>query len=212
MSTLAVAGLKQVFDQAKQILTDQPIGPICMENHEEVISRLKFLGHVQKDEKIDVHRVNRQPNTFITKIYRSIIYPDNRGKALKFIRDIIARTFELLEYYGRHKAGIVMCKSLVQDLIKARQGIMNLKYTYSDDTKFCCDMDVIIENIASRITSLQTDRPDIFEEEKESGSPVPSPSVSRTRTSSIASNQSGSGLDSPGISPILTFVRTDSDN
>ena len=156
MNTFAI-GLAHVF------LNNQ-LGDVAMENHEEVISRLKFIGHIQKDEKINVRHVNRQPNTLTTKIYRSVIYPDNRTNSLKFIKDVITRSFEIIEHY-LHRGNILVCKSIVSDLIKARQGMLNLKYTYNDDTKFCCDMDVLIENIASRLTDLQSQTPTIFDEE-----------------------------------------------
>jgi hypothetical protein len=156
MNTLAAVGLKHIF-------SDNQIGAICMESHEEVISRLKFIGHIQKDEKINVKHVNRQPNTIYTKLSRSLLYPDNRTNALKFIKDVITRSFEIIEHYNHH-GNMLVSKGIVADLLKARQGILNLKYTYNDDTKFCCDMDVTIETIASRITELQASHPDLFEE------------------------------------------------
>jgi hypothetical protein len=159
MNTLAAVGLKHL----KDILVDNQIGTICMENHEEVISRLKFVGHIQKDEKINVRHVNRQPNTIYTKLSRSLFYPDNRSNALKFVKDVISRSFEIIEHYN-HQGNSLVSKGIVADLLKARQGILNLKYTYSDDTKFCCDMDVVIESIASKITELQASHPDLFEE------------------------------------------------
>lgn len=157
MNALATMGIKHL----KDIVINNQLSSICMESHEEVIARLKFIGHIQKDEKINVRQVNRQPNTLMTKISRSVIYPDNRGNALKFIKDVISRSFEIIEHYNNNK-NILVSKGIISDLVKARQGILNLKYTYNDDTKFCCDMDVIVENIASKITSLKLTCPDLF--------------------------------------------------
>lgn len=162
MNTFAAIGLAHL----KGVLLNNHLGDIAMENHEEVISRLKFIGHIQKDEKINVRHVNRQPNTFSTKIYRSVIYPDNRMNSLKFIKDVITRSLEIIEHH-LHRQNILMCKSIIADLIKARQGMLNLKYTYNDDTKFCCDMDVLIENIGSKLTDLQQQAPVLFQEEQE---------------------------------------------
>jgi hypothetical protein len=155
LATLGLAHLKGVF-----VPSD-----ITMENNEEIISRLKFIGHIQKDEKINVRLVHRQPNNFATKIYRTVLYPDNRFNALKFIRDVISRSFDIIEHY-LHRSNILVCKSIISDLVKARQGIINLKYTYSDDTKFCCDMDVLIENINSQLSQLEKEHPEIFQEDK----------------------------------------------
>ena len=160
MNTLAAVGLRHI----KDIVIDNQIGSICMESHEEILSRLKFIGHIQKDEKINLRHVNRQPNTLMTKVLRSLIYPDNRGNALKFVKDVITRSFEIIEQYT-HQGNVIVARGIVSDLVKARQGILNLKYTYNDDTKFCCDMDVLIEHLGSRLATLQQAKPDLFNEE-----------------------------------------------
>ena len=139
---------------------------IAMENNEEVIARLKFIGHIEKDEKINVRHVNKQPNTFFTKISRSIIYPDNRANSLKFVRDIIIRSFDIIERL-LHNEDILVCKSLINDLSKSKQGLLNLKYTYNEDTKFCCDIDVLIEQISSKITNLKEKFPPLFDNKQE---------------------------------------------
>lgn len=159
MNTLASVSVKYI----KDILIDNQLGHISMENNEEVISRLKFISHIQKDEKINVRQVNRQPNNFLTKIYRTIIYPDNRTNALKFIRDVLYRTFEIIETLII-KNDIVTCKVIFSDLLKSKIGMNNLKYTYSEDTKFCCDMDVLVEFLCSKILFFKEKHPFLFEE------------------------------------------------
>jgi len=132
-----------------------------MENVEEIISRLKFIGYIQKNEKINVRHVNRQPSTFLTTIYRTIIYPDNRYNSLKFVKDVINNSFIILEKYIKENNEIIS-RSLGSDLIKAKEGILNLKYTYKEDTKFCCDMDVIIEAVSAKIITLQKNHSNVF--------------------------------------------------
>jgi len=136
-----------------------------MESDEEIISRLKFIGKIEKDEKVDVRHVSRQPNTFYTKITRMFVYPDNRNKTLKFIKEIVMRTFDIVEKL-LNKGNLNYCKGIITDLLKAKNGISNLRYTYGDDTKFCCDMDVMIENINTRLENLRNHNSSIFEEEK----------------------------------------------
>jgi len=161
MNTLASVSVKYI----KDILLDNQLGHISMENNEEVIARLKFISHIQKDEKINVRQVNRQPNNFLTKIYRTIIYPDNRTNSLKFIRDVIYRSFEIIETLII-KNDIVTCKVIFSDLLKSKLGMNNLKYTYSEDTKFCCDMDVLIEFLCSKILFFKEKYPSLFEEKE----------------------------------------------
>lgn len=159
MNSLAIVGLKHLISDNQST--------ICMENREEVISRLKFIGFIQKDEKINVRHVNRQPNTIYTKISRSVLYPDNRNNALKFVRDVIQRSFEIIDSHCLQNNSL-LARGIVADLIKAKQGISNLKYTYTDDTKFCCDIDVLIEQINTKISVAKESYPDILEEKSSS--------------------------------------------
>lgn len=158
MNAVTALGLSYL----KDTVINNQLGSISMESTEEIISRLKFIGHIDKDEKINVRHVNRQPNNFYTKLTRSLIYPDNRTNSLKFIREVLARSFEIVEMQLAHK-NMLLCRGVVADLIKAKQGMLNLKHTYSDDTKFCCDMDVLIELIASKLSTLKETYPNLFE-------------------------------------------------
>lgn len=159
MNVLTVAGLSHL----KDLVLDNQVSSISMESHEEIISKLKFIGHIEKDEKINVRHVVRQPDSLYTKLSRRIIYPDNRLNTLKFIRDVLIRSFEIIDYHLTHK-NILTCRGIVGDLIKCKQGIVNLKHTYNNDTKFCCDMDVLIELNVSKLASLRIQHPELFEE------------------------------------------------
>jgi hypothetical protein len=161
MNTLATLSLKHI----KDILSDGQLTHISMENNEEIIARLKFISHIQKEEKINVRYVNRQPNNLLTKLSRTLLYRDNRMNALKFIKDVITRSFEIIENL-LIKEDVITCKVIFTDLIKAKYGMSNLKYTYSDDTKFCCDMDVLIENMCSKISLFNEKYPFLFEEKE----------------------------------------------
>lgn len=145
----------------KDLITNNQID-IVMETNQEILGRLKFIGYVEKDEKIDIRHVKRQSNNIATKIQRCFIYPDNRINTLKFLKDVINRSFEIAETYIRSD-NTILFHGVITDLVKAKQGMINLKYTYSDDTKFCCDIDVLIENIDSKITSIKTTYPECFQ-------------------------------------------------
>ncbi len=126
---------------------------MSVENQEEVISRLKFIGRIEKDEKINTRHVNRQPDSLFTRISRTLIYPDNRNNTLKFSRDVINRTFEIIQVKKIENDNI---KGLVKDLEQAKNGLLNLKHTYSDDTKFGCDIEVLVEQITSKLEIIQS--------------------------------------------------------
>ena len=47
-----------------------------------------------------------------------------------------------------------MCMNILNDLKISKSGLLNLKETYSFDTKFCCDIDVLLEMIEAKLIEL----------------------------------------------------------
>lgn len=133
-----------------------PSREIGMESNEEIVARLKFLGHLQQEEKISVRSVNRQPNNWITSVNRTLLAPDNRKNTLKFVREVIFRTFELITFYHSQNQE-EMVTSLKADLAQAQLGLENLKHTYRDDTKFCCDLEVLLQQIRTQLASPRSE-------------------------------------------------------
>jgi len=192
---------------------DDPVD-LSMESATEILSRLKFLGHIQKNDKILVKHLSIQPDGWITRFVRSFISPDNRINTLKFVRDVINRTFEILqqnlekeEKLNSHPDDRFVCKNIVKDLIAAQQGLLNLKETYSDDLKFCCDLDVFIESIISKLADMKRSYSDLFTGSPYLPSIVPSPN---TRGTQPPPSPPSLHLPSPNRSPSLTEVKTNS--
>lgn len=127
-----------------------------MESDKEVISRLKFIGKVQKGEKINVKYMYVQPEGIVTKISRTLINHCNRINTLNFVRSTINRTFEIVSSYSssRKESERHICSHLVEDLKQAKNGLVNLKETYISDTKFTCDIDTILQEIDARLKEL----------------------------------------------------------
>jgi hypothetical protein len=147
----------------KDILSDNQI-VVNMENNEEIISKLKFIGHIQKNERFNSkYFIVQQSDSWLTRISRTIFYPDNRTNALMCIRHVIFRSFEIIDQL-LHKKNYIECKQVIVDMLKARHGMLNLKYTYKDDTKFCCDMDVLIQKILFNLKKLEDDYDFLFDE------------------------------------------------
>tara|TARA_Y100000389_G_scaffold193698_1_gene222755 strand:+ start:2474 stop:2947 length:474 start_codon:yes stop_codon:yes gene_type:complete len=124
-----------------------------MDNHPEIISRLKFIGKLQKGDKINTRKMFVQSEGIITKLVRTLIRQDNRLNTLSFVQETIRRSFDLLEIY--HKSSEMKFQRLYQNMIKDLQdsvnGINNLKNTYCDDIKFCCDMDTLLQLIIAKL-------------------------------------------------------------
>jgi hypothetical protein len=149
--------------QLKDILSDNQIS-VSMENNEEIISKLKFIGHIQKNQRFNSKYFTvQQSDSWITTISRTLFYPDNRLNALMCIRHVITRSFEIIDGM-LHKKNLLESKQMISDMLKARQGMLNIKYTYKDDTKFCCDMDVLIQKIIVNLKHLEDNNPELFEE------------------------------------------------
>lgn len=127
---------------------------------DEIIARLKFIGRIEQDEKIDCRTISRQTNSWVTTIRRTIVAPDNRRQTLTFIQKTIDRSIEILERELR-KPGVFSAINIYGDIVKVRQGLLNLKHTYQNDTKFCCDIDVLIEKTSAQLQKIRQSFPRI---------------------------------------------------
>jgi len=125
-----------------------------MEVEKETISKLKFIGRIRKNEKINTLHMYIQPCGIITSISRSIIYQDNRTNALNFVCKTIQDSFYLLNKYYEN-GYIIPYNRLLDDLSNAKNGLESLKETYITDRKFCCDMDTLIQSIETKLVDVE---------------------------------------------------------
>lgn len=125
-----------------------------MEAEKETISKLKFIGRIRKNEKINTQHMYIQPCGIITSISRSIIYQDNRTNALNFVCKTIQDSFYLLNKYYEN-GYIIPYNRLLDDLSNAKNGLESLKETYITDRKFCCDMDTLIQSIETKLVDVE---------------------------------------------------------
>ena len=130
-----------------------------MKTNQEIISKLKFIGKLKKGEKVNTRHMYVQPDGLSTTLSRTFLYQDNRGNVLTFAQDTISRSFELLITFERStsKADKVFYQLLIKDLQNSIEGLANLKTTYIADTKFCCDVDTLLEEIQARLTRFIED-------------------------------------------------------
>tara|TARA_B100000900_G_scaffold409124_1_gene424498 strand:- start:104 stop:484 length:381 start_codon:yes stop_codon:yes gene_type:complete len=112
-----------------------------------VSSTLKFIGKIGKNEKIDIKNMYLQPNTFITSIIRTLYQLDNRQNTLELIQSTINQSVEIIKDTNIDPH---LKTNFLIDLEKSKEGIRNLKYTYNNDTMFCCNLDSIIQMIDSK--------------------------------------------------------------
>jgi len=130
-----------------------------MESDKEVISRLKFIGKVQKGEKINVKYMFVQPEGIATRISRTLINQCNRQNTLNFVRNTIKRTFEIINNYrdSKNDSHRHICGHIIYDLKQSWKGIVNIKSTYINDLKVCCDLDTLLQEIEAFLTTIEND-------------------------------------------------------
>lgn len=141
-----------------------------MDNHPEVISRLKFIGKIQKGDKLNTRRMFVQPTGWITSLNRTVWNQDNRLNTLSFVQETVRRAFDLLDIYDKKKEGKeennIITENIVKDLHYSTNGLINLKSTYCHDIKFCCDMDTLLELIKAKLPIIEENESEA--EEKQS--------------------------------------------
>lgn len=127
-----------------------------MESNKEIISRLKFIGKIQKGDKVNVKYMYVQPNSIVTQLSRSFINFDNRSNTLSFVDSTINRAFEIISIYeiSSKKSDQALCKNIIIDLINCKKGLQNLKNTYNSDIKFCCDIDALLQFIEAKLIEI----------------------------------------------------------
>jgi hypothetical protein len=134
------------------------------ESQQDTICKLKFLGRIGKGEKINVKELTLQTEGWVTAVKRTVWTVDNRNNTMSFIQTIIQGGFNLITSLNKSDSlgNKQLAQSMVIDINKARNGIANLKTTYSDDTFFCCGIDTYMETIVARLSELKTKHVDLF--------------------------------------------------
>ena len=124
-----------------------------MDNHPEIIARLKFIGKLQKGDKINTRRMFVQSNGLVTRLNRTFWNQDNRSNGLSFVQDTVRRAFDLLELYTKSGAvpDLALRENMVKDIQTSIHGLNNLKTTYCEDIKFGCDIDALLLIITAKL-------------------------------------------------------------
>jgi hypothetical protein len=139
-----------------------------MDLDNDVISKLKFIGKIQKGDKINVKNMNVQSDGLMTRITRGFIYFDNRQNTLTFIHNTVKKSFEILNHHlnSKHTFDKIIFENMVKDLKDSVKGMENLKETYMNDIMFCCKLDTLIEEIKARLTEMNKLDNKVIHEEK----------------------------------------------
>lgn len=127
-----------------------------MDNHSDVLSKLKFISKIRKGEKINVKYMFIQPDNITTKISRTLYNVDNRMNTLNFIETTIRRGFEIIILHSNSDRpyDIQLRENIITDLASAKSGLINIKETYIDDVMFRCKIDTFIQEIDAKLGDM----------------------------------------------------------
>lgn len=133
------------------------------EKNRENITKLKFIGTFQPGEKIDVRNLRIENSSIVTPIKR-MFFGESRDTTYSFLNNTIDRTFEIISANcnSERLSEKLLCKNIINDLIKSVVGLKNIQKTYDDDKLFHCNIETIIESIQSKLSELKQKYPDIF--------------------------------------------------
>lgn len=136
-----------------------------MDTCDEIMSRLKFIGRIDENVKVNVkHTPYLQPDGIATRISRTFFDPDSRSGTLNFVTNTIKAAFELLTLHLNSKRSLdrIACSNIVTDLKNSITGLVCLKKTYSTDVFFCARLDTLIQEINARMTEIEISYPEIL--------------------------------------------------
>lgn len=114
---------------------------------EETIINLKILQKLEKNQKLITRGayINIEPNSLVPEFFRRWNRQDNRNETLKKINTIINIA---IDYLNKNDDDPLNIKIYLTD---SKEGINNLKETYSTCHQTCARLDIILDKINSTI-------------------------------------------------------------
>ena len=130
------------------------------DRNKDIITNLKFIGTIQKGEKIDVKNSKIEENNLFTPL-RRMLMGESRETTFQFINTTIDRSFEIINSYvfSEKLSEKKFVTNVVLDLYKTIAGLKNIQTTYSDDKNFYCKIEIILEDINSKLNEFEDRHP-----------------------------------------------------
>lgn len=135
---------------------------------QDTLSKLMFIAKFKKDLKVDVHALTLCKNSWWTSLYRTIFSRGaSREEVLEFCRVTVAKAFEEgIHCLNREtefikKIGVTILRNVKVCI----PGIQTLAELYNDDQMFCSKVEAFLVTIDTRIKSLVSLNPHLFDSE-----------------------------------------------
>lgn len=122
-------------------------------NDKDIPALLLFISRVNEGEKIVTTNCTiHDADNYWDKLKRTIWYSENKHKTYRWVEDIINQAFSL---YDSLKPSTVenrkIAENILENIKKSKEGICNMKKTYSKDTYYCARLDELLTNIDIKI-------------------------------------------------------------
>lgn len=129
-------------------------------NDKDIPALLLFISRVNEGEKISTTTYTiHDADNWIDKLKRTILYSENKHKTYRWMHDIIDQGFTMYDelvvkaekepvHASEH---IQFAANILENIKKSREGIRNMKKTYSKDTYYCARLDELLTNIDIKV-------------------------------------------------------------
>ena len=127
---------------------------------DNTITNLKIIGSCCKNNRLCVRKNQLIIDTddYLQSV-RRWYHRDSRDLTLIFIKNTINNAINLIKSLNNNEINIDLKEwtltTLLQELINAKEGLINLKTTYNDDGVFKASIDIIIDRLEAYYNSLK---------------------------------------------------------
>jgi hypothetical protein len=115
----------------------------------ELLTKLNVLALIEKEYKLNVNSMSFVKSMSWYGSFTRYFGGESRRNLMSMLNLVLQQTIQAIQDYQ----GTEFCKLVVNHLASAREGIVNLKGTYSDDPHTISQLEILLENI-----DIQLDR------------------------------------------------------
>jgi len=141
-----------------------------------VMTKIKFIGTIQPNEKVNVKQMCIQEDTLFTSFFRTI-YQESHDSTIRFFEntyeDVFALLFRTVEQIktniNKNTSSLLsLCKTIVKDIQRSFVGIKNVQVTYKENRMVKCRLETLTQLVENRLEQIKELCPDIVQENIES--------------------------------------------
>lgn len=137
-----------------------------LESCEQIMSDLKFISMINKNDVVNVRRRCLQPKSWWTSFDRTFVHYDNRENCLAFLSATVHNAFLYVENCMLRSIESDITHNvlvhLLHNIIHCVPGLLNLQYSYKTDQNFYSQLDTLIMGVKGRLDGVRKSNPDIY--------------------------------------------------